>query len=443
MTKNFWLWHLALLNLKRNFGRNVFVGAAVAMSFTGIQIFIGYCVWVEKYARANVVYVNQIGHIGILRQAGLDKKWTAPEESLITKVQMEAIRKALANEPTVAAVGESLQSMVVLAQGCRNHVVNAIGRDEAIDERILLEPDVLQWAPGGVQPRAMERIREFRKKPSRALPFRVPLPVLERLKAEDGSGCSNKEDINSGIQVLARTVAGYPNAADIVNMGEQSSGGIQEIDARSVFFSTQDLQKLLETDLVAVVSVYLKDITQLPIAYWRLSKALAHQGDLRVRPFFIKDLSYNYLSANTFTFNTGLFFLSLVVAVVGMILGSLFSMSLSERSTELGILGSIGFPSALLSTLMQREALILTVLSLVAGGCLSKLIGAFIYLRNIPFNLPGLNQPLRLSIVFEPFIAFWIAFCFLAVAYLAFRFLLKRRLEKTPLELLQSPSTLK
>ena len=441
MAESLWLWRIAFRNLRRNARRNLFIGCAIGCSFAGILLFCGYVVFVEKNLRNQTVYLQQTGHIGVARKGAMITQLDTPSEALLTQEEQRIIRSAAAKEKGIIAVGESLQSTLLLARTCSSYPVIAIGLDEAIEAMTLKEPQVLRWSSEMLRPDNLQKIQAFRRTNSLDLPLRLTTSVLNRIRGDSTKSCALTTSVGDNINAVGRTVNGYTAAQNIFYLGEQSTG-LAILDKQTVFVPTKDLQAFLETDRIGLMSLYIADILDFPKIYWRLSEALKDQKNLVVMPFFDEDLGMYYRGVNAFQGVLVIFFIALVSAVAALTLVSLFMMTLQERSTELGILGAIGFSAGVLQKMMVREGLLLTTLSLFAGRVLAEIGARWIYANNFRVAPPGYAGTVKLTIAFEPLLTLLTTASFLIAAALGLRILLKRRLTSSVITLLNSSTNL-
>jgi ABC-type antimicrobial peptide transport system permease subunit len=191
-----------------------------------------------------------------------------------------------------------------------------------------------------------------------------------------------------------------------------------------------------------MISVFLRHISDFPGAYTRISKALQDHKDLGVFPFFGPDLGRFYRGSLSFLVTLSIQFVGLFAGVVGLALSSLFTITLSERASELGVMVSQGFPNKTLRLLAMREALLLTGLGLSLGGAIAAAVAKMINAANIRYHPAGLPKDIHFVVDIQPAVMVVIAACFAMTTYAGYRFLLNRHLLRSPIDLLKSASNL-
>lgn len=444
MRRIVWLARLAALNLKRNIRRNLITGVALASSFAGILLFTGFTVWVEKYLRANTVYLNQTGHLTISRPGAMEMQLTKPKAMLMQVEEMDGLRKILATEDKIAMVGQGLQSLALLVKDCRTRGVIVLGRDSAVDRSNSSNPEVLRWSRELLNRDLPHKLASFRSQGSTELAV-FPSSVLQKFIASPPPtnprvGCEPSSE--GTLQLVGRDIDGRVVAADGLIVDEQSTG-LSIMDERTIYLPLDDLQKLLATEQVGSFSLYLKDVTDLPLVWNRLQKKIDDAKlNLEVIPFFHEDVGLFYIGSVFFVGAIACFFTALTITVVGLTLFSLFSMSVNERSAEIGLLLSVGFPPKLIERLFVWESLLLSLLSLAFGFVLALGAGKLVYASNLRFAPPGIAGDTRLTIAWEPWVIFVAAALFLLASYVCVRLVTHLRLKKSLIHLLQNASTL-
>ncbi|MBC7660580.1 MAG: hypothetical protein H7249_12855 [Chitinophagaceae bacterium] len=443
MKRFFWLLRLASLNLLRNSKRNLITGIALASSFSGILLFTGYVVWVEKYLRANTVFVNQSGHLLISRPNGLEDQLTKPRTALLKKDEQEKIEAMLKGDADVLAVGKGLQSMMMIIKDCRSRGVIAIGRDEGIDRLSLGQPDVLKWDYELLKPEQIPVLAKFRQvSPKEAAVFPSPIlqKFIDRKTSSKQAGC--EESANGSLQLLGRTTTGEVAATDGRALGTQSTG-LAILDERVIYMPVKDLQTFIETDSVGYYTVYVKSLLALPSVWKRLHEDVKASGlDLQIQPFFSENVGLYYIGSVGFLGTIAAFFVLLVSSVVGLSLFSLFSMSVTERSMEIGLLAALGFPAKIVIWLFEIEAVLLCLLSLGTGLLVAIGLGDLIFKQNIRFSPPGIAGDTHFTIAWEPWVMVVIGLTFLLVSYVSIRIVTVLKLKRSALSLLQDAGTL-
>jgi putative ABC transport system permease protein len=181
-----------------------------------------------------------------------------------------------------------------------------------------------------------------------------------------GLARSLKAAPGSGLTLLASTTEGALNALDVAVAGTFSTG-VPEIDKRLVYIDLPSAQKLLATDRVSSLGVFLDRMSATPAAQQRVRELLpqlAVQTWVDQAPFYrsVKDLYNRIFGA-----------LGLIIGVIVVfVVTNAMAMAIIERTREVGTLRAMG-------TLPQQLVRSFALEGLLLGG-LGALLGALIAL---------------------------------------------------------------
>ena len=145
-----------------------------------------------------------------------------------------------------------------------------------------------------------------------------------------------KAKVGSSLTLLATTTEGSLNAVDVIVRGVISVGA-PEIDRRLVLTDVAAVQKLLLTDKVSTLSVYLKDTADTDAFAARLA---AEHPQLALRTWFDLALFYQSVRALYDRIFGMLGAIMLVIVLFAMM--NTLGMAVAERTREIGTLRAIG-----------------------------------------------------------------------------------------------------
>jgi putative ABC transport system permease protein len=194
---------------------------------------------------------------------------------------------------------------------------------------------------------------------------------------------------DANVQLAAGTWDGTLGAMD----GEfvmRFSTGLVESNNTSVILSINHLQKLLNTDKVTNVSIWLKEPLFMSQTLSELKSRLRKTAprldvlpwtDERLSPYYSGTMHFIYVLVG---------FIGCVLAVVVIL--SIFNsatMTIIERSQEVGMFRSVGYNRKTIRSLFVLEGLFLTFVSVIAGAVLGLITMFAINLLHISINPPG------------------------------------------------------
>ncbi|EME0808654.1 ABC transporter permease [Vibrio vulnificus] len=182
--------------------------------------------------------------------------------------------------------------------------------------------------------------------------------------------------VGDWITLLATTTDGALNAYDFKVRGLYATG-VPELDKRQLYIHIDSAQSLLATDKVSVISVFLFETEKTAAVQQRLSALLSQfSQELELTPwqeraFFyqkVKDL-YDRI-------------FGIMGAVMGLVvfvaLFNTMTMSVTERTREIGTLSALGsYPREIIAGFLREAGLLALLGSLVgalAGGAISLLL---------------------------------------------------------------------
>jgi len=168
----------------------------------------------------------------------------------------------------------------------------------------------------------------------------------------------------TSLTLMSTTTAGSLNAVDVTVTGIVSSG-ISDIDKRLAMVELSTAQRLLVSDKVSYLSVYLDELEQSDAlgAAWRKQYA----GKLEVRTWLDQALFYQSVKG---LYNRIFGFLGVIVLVIVLFaIANTLSMAVLERTREIGTLRAMGTTPGEVTRLFSLEGLVLG-----GGGALCGMV---------------------------------------------------------------------
>ena len=132
------------------------------------------------------------------------------------------------------------------------------------------------------------------------------------------------------------------------------------------------------------------------------------------------------------------FFLVLVFGIVLVSVVNAVSMSIFERSAEIGMMRSVGFLPQQIANIFVREACILTLFSIAAGFVISTITSYIVNSLNIRFNPPGIAGNMQFVLTPTLSLFVFVSLSIGLIAALAAYFVSRKRANKEIIDLLAS-----
>jgi putative ABC transport system permease protein len=213
----------------------------------------------------------------------------------------------------------------------------------------------------------------------------------------DGLARSLKAQPGTSLTLLASTTDGALNALDVTVKGVFSTG-VPDYDKRVVYTDIATAQKLLNTQRVSTLGVFLKRMDATAGARQRL--AAAHPR-LEVQTWL--DQAYFYQSVRSL-YNRIFGALGLIIAVIVVfVVTNAMAMAIIERTREIGTLRALGtLPSQLLRSL-ALEGMVLGGAGALLGMVLALAVSLLLYV--VPVTMPpppGSSRGYALNITIDP-----------------------------------------
>jgi putative ABC transport system permease protein len=445
-------WRLAARNLRRNRRRNLATGLAIALGFGGLAILGGYIDRVELFLRTNAVYLQHGGHVVIYREGGLDRAAARPAKYSLNVEDRQSIGAALEGDRRVQFSASYLKGMGLAGNGCRTVPFVALGIEPGVLERVTRHPDVVFISADFVRPLRGRPLFEYDGVDG-AVGLAAGLArLLGKTRIHDDFGARPPDIVVPDCaqpEVAARQIA---SDANIQLAGLSFDGAIAAIDGEvvNVFHTpsaeTEDqtiqtslatLQKLYATDAVTYVAVFLRNVRDTEALAGDLRRRLDERGvpadvytylDSRVNPYYVGSMGFLRSMAT--------FIVILVAAVVALGILNAGTLTVFERSREIGTFRALGYTRRHVVGLFVREAVLLTVAGMALGLVLGHTAALLVQALNIRVTPPGVPGSLRLDLTPGPLVYLAITAMLLPLSLLVTWIVVRRRVRERASDLL-------
>ncbi|MEF1289839.1 ABC transporter permease [Vibrio sp. M260118] len=205
------------------------------------------------------------------------------------------------------------------------------------------------------------------------------------------------------ITLLATTSDGALNAYDYKVRGIYSTG-VPELDKRQLYLHIQSAQELLSSDKVSTLSVFLFDTEQtLAMKNWVEDKlaSVDLKQPIEVTPW--QERAFFYTKVKDLYDRIFGIMGAVMALVVFVALFNTMTMSVTERTREIGTLSALGtYPREIVSGFV-RESALLAVIGSVIGGVLSLVVSLLLMVVEVQMPPPpGRTEGYPLNIYFSP-----------------------------------------
>ncbi len=234
------------------------------------------------------------------------------------------------------------------------------------------------------------------------------------------------------LTLLATTGDGVLNAIDVQLVGIYSTG-VPEMDARALMTTVTTAQELLVSDKVSSLAIYLFDLEGTQVFYEELK---AKYPQLAFKRW--DELAHFYTQVrNLYDRIFGMLGMIIVVMVFFAVANTV-SMSVAERTREIGTLAALGTSTRRLIGNFAMEAGIIGVLSAAAGVIISGAATLLLYVFPVMMPPPpGRTEGYPLYLYFDPVVYIEVALLIIVVSIVAALFAARRGANKPIVEALQ------
>ncbi len=237
----------------------------------------------------------------------------------------------------------------------------------------------------------------------------------------EGLAKSLKAQPGTSLTLLASTTDGALNAIDVRVKGVFSTG-VPDIDKRLLYTDIATAQKLLNTQRVSTLGVFLNRMEATGPAQQRIAAA---NPKLTVQTWL--DQAFFYQSVRGL-YNRIFGALGLIIGVIVVfVVTNAMAMAIIERTREIGTLRALGtLPSQLLRTL-ALEGMVLGGIGAACGALLAFGVSMLLYV--VPVQMPpppGSSRGYPLNVEVDPTLYLATVFAMVALAMLASAWVARR-----------------
>lgn len=363
-----WL-RFAWLNTLRNRRRSAVTVTIAALGTAAILLAGGFALF--TYQGLAQISARTTGHLIVAKPEQFLRDEDTPLQNGIDDVA--AIRARLLDDPDVLHVLPRVEFSGLISNGDKSTVMMAAGIDP--DAEFAVKGPFLRVRSGEVLASGQHNL----------------------VMLGEGLARSLKATPGSGLTLLASTSEGALNALDVTVKGVFTTG-IPDIDKRLLYTDVDTAQKLLVTQRVSSLGVFLSRMEATGPARARIERALpqlAVQTWLDQAAFYksVKELYNRIFGA-----------LGLIIGVIVVfVVANAMAMAIIERTREVGTLRALGTLPGQLTRSFALEGLVLGGAGALLGGVVA--LGVSLALLVFPVEMPpppGRSNGYPLQVVTDP-----------------------------------------
>lgn len=375
---------ISLRNIFKNGRRSLTTILAIALGLGAINIFQGYVHSTYEGLTNAAIHGEALGHLTIFKKGFQTQGKLHPEKYQFNKAEMEKIFAILRSDPSVELVTPRLSVSGILSNGRNSTIFIAEGlvpKDDAVirgdftNNRAFSGASLSDQDPSGVI-------------------MGSDLAAMLSLKLGDDA------------VVLSNSYSGMANALDAKVTGIYNTGFAATND-KLLLMTFRHAQNLVDYQGAERLIVLLKDggtASRARTAGDAVQAALARAGfETEVKTW--AELSVFYKQVKNLFDMIFFFIFTIVLVIVVMSVINTMSMTVMERTREIGTMRSLGLKKHGVTFLFTTEGMLLGLLGSLLGTLLFFAVYALIAITNPTYVPPSSSGPvpLRVDLVWSAF----------------------------------------
>ncbi len=406
-------WAFAFANLRRNRKRNLATVAAIAFGYAGLVLLGGYAVRIERFLKANAVFIQHANHVAVWVQGGLDNAAAEPDKYQFDKAQTDTILAWAKGDKRVERATRYLRGFGMAGNACATRPANLLGIDPQEHAALLQHPELLEASPELARPAQGQWAYQVKDAP-RGVALAAGLQkVLQKPKVFDEVrgrppaptvlDCDTPKAVeqlaaDADIQIVGQTYDGTLNAVDGQMVASfHAAEPIAEDTAMIVPLAS--LQTLYATERITYVGLLLHDSADAGQVALDLKAALAAK-DMKTDTYTYADQTWAPYYVGTMAFLGSMvgFITMLVTAVLVFTVAGAMTLAILERLREFGTWRALGFERGHVVGLLVRESLLVSLIGLAVGLAIGLCAAFAINSGGFRFSPPGVAGSIQLLI---------------------------------------------
>ncbi len=370
----------AFRNVFRNTRRSLITLLAIAVGFMAINVFGGYVALIFDAMGDAAIYGESLGHLTIFKKGFLVEGKIEPEKYMITAEEMQAISALVAQNPSVKKVLPKMSVSGLISNGSSSTIFIADG----------IHPDDKAFLDHG-----SSYDSEY---DGEGTPITAQAPTGVQL----GSDLANMLNLKVGdtLPVMANTLTGQMNALDVDVVGIYNTGSDATND-KYLLMPLELAQSLYDTTSVDRVSLALSNTKETePVRKWLVEQLPAIGFDAEVKSW--NELSLFYTQVRDMFSVIFLFIFCIVLIIVVTSVINTMSMSVVERTQEIGTLRALGLKRRDVLRIFGAEGFVIGLIGTIAGLAGTLLIIWLFETVDVTYIPPGSTEPVPMLVGFVP-----------------------------------------
>lgn len=362
---------LALRNVLRNRRRSLATVLAIATGLTAINLFAGYIANVYDGLQIQAVAGERLGHLTIYKKGMLMEGKLHPKRYMFDAQEMARVRKVVEGSAGIKLLSPRISVAGMASNGNASTIF--IGEGIVASDAGILRGALAEGAGGKLDP-------------ARKYGVAVSADLARLLNYQLGST----------LTLMTSTIDGQANAMDAQIIDIFNTGNANTND-KFMVFPFGFAQTLVDTESAERFVVLLDDEARTEAMRTELLARLGAAGfDVEIKTW--KELSSFYTQVRNLFDMIFSFIASIVFVIAAMSIANTISMTVLERTREVGTLRALGMRTLGVIRLFACEAAWLATFGIALGLVASVTIAAIVNRAGISYVPPNSSYSVALLV---------------------------------------------
>ncbi|MCE5333338.1 MAG: FtsX-like permease family protein [Desulfobacteraceae bacterium] len=373
---------IAIRNIFKNKRRSLYTILVIALGFASVNIFGGFTEYMYTSLKDAFIYTYGNGHLSVFKRGYLDEGKLDPTRFLIKENELDAIKEICKTYPGIVLATPRLEITGLVSNGKVSTIFFAYAR-------VPSDLDFIRRRATGM----LARLKLFNgKKLEDDVPNAVGL----------GSELARKLDMGIGStgNLMSPTVEGLVNAVDI-DVAQTFESPMAELNDKLIYMNLRLAQNLYDTTSVGSISLLLSDTGMTNGARDFLLGALDRAGlDMEIRTW--EEMSSFYRKVRDMFEVIFLFVFIIVFVIVVMSVVNTISMSILERTREIGTMRALGLKRSGVVKLFVIESVVMGTAGSILGMVVTLIAWLAIRIAEPTWVPPQITRSVPLEVFLVP-----------------------------------------
>jgi putative ABC transport system permease protein len=370
------IFQFAFRNVLRNKRRSLITLLAVGVGFMAINVFGGYTARTFTGLQTSAIYGEGNGHLTIFKKGFLTEGKMNPKQYMITAEEIGQITNLLTKNPAVKRIIPKMDLSGLISNGMISTIFIANGI--AAEDEAFLTTDYPYRGEG------------------------QPINAQQPSGAVMASGLAKMLNFKVGdtAVIMSNTLDGQMNALDM-NVAGVVNTGFEATNDKFLIMPLQFAQSLYDTTSVDRLVVVLNDTVQTAsMRQWLQAQLPTINFQAEIKSW--DEMSIMYTKVKGLFDMIFLFIFCIVLVIVVTSVVNTMTMSVVERTQEIGTLRALGLKRRDVLRIFGAEGFMIGLLGTGIGFVGTILTILLIALSKLSYIPPGVDTPVPIEVAFAP-----------------------------------------